>query len=222
MSALSGLSQDFSSRALHPVVHLSHALAQLKACLQKVPPVYITSLTYNFSFGPVIDKVRALPHHPFTNHPPPMPPACVQVTITEDPEQSLAAGRINHVAVIMGAQTNDSNKELLPDYEDAFGITLLRICPAVSCPLQYVCYLRGNALPTHPMPGNLLPITAKAYEAQVAQEVDAKFLKEALALYPPTEGVPFVGRCEGATLPLRVATAVLPCPFYSHAHPQCG
>ena len=108
--------------ALHPVAHVSRALSQLKSCVQKSPALYITSLTYNFSFSPVVDNVRALHLRPRTTHIVTCnQPACMQVTITEDPDRSLAAGRINPVAVIMGAQTNDSNKELLADYEDAYG-----------------------------------------------------------------------------------------------------
>ena len=53
--------------------------------------------------------------------------ARAQVTIVEDPDTSLAAGRINPVAVVMGAQTNDSNKELLVEYENAYGNALSRL-----------------------------------------------------------------------------------------------
>jgi len=69
---------------------------KLKECLQKVPPIYITYQTYNIRFGPTVDHI----------------------IIPKNPESLLAEGKINDVAVIFGAQTNDSNREMLPDYVD--------------------------------------------------------------------------------------------------------
>lgn len=146
ISESGGLGARDMQTSLNSTQHLAAAIGcdqddphQLKLCVQKIPAINITGLTYNFSFGPVVDKV----------------------TIIEDPFLSLSTGRINRVAVIMGAQTNDSNKELLKDYEDEFGI--------------------------------LLPLTARAFKQHVAQEVNATFVDEVLALYPATEGIPFIG-----------------------------
>jgi carboxylesterase type B len=62
-----------------------------KACLQKVPAVELTSMTSSLGLSPHVDGV----------------------TIPSDPLQMLADGHINPgVALVMGAQTNDSNKEL--------------------------------------------------------------------------------------------------------------
>eukprot|EP01062_Namystynia_karyoxenos_P052432 TRINITY_DN4199_c5_g1_i1.p1 TRINITY_DN4199_c5_g1~~TRINITY_DN4199_c5_g1_i1.p1 ORF type:complete len:575 (+),score=224.82 TRINITY_DN4199_c5_g1_i1:87-1727(+) len=65
--------------------------ASLKACLQKVDPLVLTSQTYTFGWGPHVDGV----------------------TIPADPVQLLSEGHINELSVMMGAQTNDSNKGLV-------------------------------------------------------------------------------------------------------------
>jgi carboxylesterase type B len=63
----------------------------LKKCLQRVDAVTITSQTYSFGWGPHVDNV----------------------TIPAAPMQLLQRGLINNVSVLMGAQTNDSNKGLV-------------------------------------------------------------------------------------------------------------
>ena len=76
------------------------APASVKACMQRVPAVALTSQTYSLSFEPVIDGV----------------------VIPSDPLALLRRGAINPgVGFLAGAQTNDSNRELFPQYEDASG-----------------------------------------------------------------------------------------------------
>mmetsp|Transcript_14921 Transcript_14921/g.42880 ORF Transcript_14921/g.42880 Transcript_14921/m.42880 type:complete len:580 (+) Transcript_14921:66-1805(+) len=62
----------------------------LKACLQAAPALALTNQTYSFPWGPHVDGV----------------------TVPADPLQMLRQGRINPVSVIMGAQTNDTFREL--------------------------------------------------------------------------------------------------------------
>jgi len=62
--------------------------SSLKSCLQQVHPETLTSETYNFGWGPHIDNV----------------------TIPAEPMSMLMQGHINNFSMIMGANTNDSNK----------------------------------------------------------------------------------------------------------------
>ena len=95
----------------------------VKACMQKVAPLAITSLTNRFSFTPLVDGV----------------------TIPADPSEMLRRGQVNpNVGFLAGAQTNDvrrsqpltpphlrsltrlcllrqSNRELFPTYMDEWG-----------------------------------------------------------------------------------------------------
>ena len=58
----------------------------VKACMQKVAPLAITSLTNRFSFTPLVDGV----------------------TIPADPSEMLRRGQVNpNVGFLAGAQTND-------------------------------------------------------------------------------------------------------------------
>lgn len=62
----------------------------LKACFQALPASNITSQTYGFGWGPHVDGV----------------------TVPQDPMDMLKKGLINPVNVILGAQTNDTFREL--------------------------------------------------------------------------------------------------------------
>lgn len=94
----------------------------LKRCLQEVDPLLLTSQTYSFGWSPHVDNV----------------------TIPAEPMSLLFDGRINNFSVIMGSNTNDSNKGLVE----------------------------------YPMP-------VVNYTASVQRVVGRKFLRRALALYPP-------------------------------------
>jgi carboxylesterase type B len=86
----SGLASGVTtSKAIGKIANCSET--SLKKCLKSVDAVVLTSQTYTFGWGPHIDKV----------------------TIPDEPMVLLRDGEINDVAVIMGAQTNDSNKELV-------------------------------------------------------------------------------------------------------------
>jgi len=72
----------------------------VKTCMQRVAPLALTSQTGTRSFSPVVDGV-ALP---------------------ADPIQMLRRGQINPgVGFLAGAQTNDTNRELLPKHMDEEG-----------------------------------------------------------------------------------------------------
>lgn len=86
----SGLASGImTSQAIGKVANCSGT--SLKRCLQSVNPLALTSQTYSFGWGPHIDNV----------------------TIPAEPMSLLRDGLINDVGVIMGAQTNDSNKDLV-------------------------------------------------------------------------------------------------------------
>eukprot|EP00930_Biecheleria_cincta_P038024 TRINITY_DN26124_c0_g1_i1.p1 TRINITY_DN26124_c0_g1~~TRINITY_DN26124_c0_g1_i1.p1 ORF type:complete len:565 (-),score=76.23 TRINITY_DN26124_c0_g1_i1:258-1952(-) len=63
----------------------------LKRCLQLTDALTLTAQTYSFGWGPHVDKA----------------------TIPAEPMSLLLHGHINNFSVIMGAQTNDSNKDLV-------------------------------------------------------------------------------------------------------------
>ena len=65
-----------------------------KTCMQALPGLNITSLTYQLGWGPVVDGV----------------------TIPYDPMEMLEDGAINPSSVVFGAQTNDSFLFLSEDY----------------------------------------------------------------------------------------------------------
>ena len=78
----------------------SGSASTTKACMQRVAAVALTSQTYSLSFEPTVDGV----------------------VIPSDPLALLRRGAINPgVGFLAGAQTNDSNRELFPSYEDASG-----------------------------------------------------------------------------------------------------
>jgi len=100
-SLLAGLvsqSGGLSASALASGLRTSRAIGrelgcdpkELKACLQRAPGLNLTSKTYAYSWGPHVDGV----------------------TLPQDPMALLKQGLINPVGVIMGAQTNDSFREL--------------------------------------------------------------------------------------------------------------
>eukprot|EP00755_Sulcionema_specki_P017121 Sspe_Gene.63650::Locus_36743_Transcript_1_1_Confidence_1.000_Length_1737::g.63650::m.63650 len=66
----------------------------VKQCMQQAKPVDLTKQTYQYSWGPNVDGV----------------------VIREDPMTSLREGRVNDISVILGAQTNDSFRDISKQY----------------------------------------------------------------------------------------------------------
>jgi len=98
LSGLVSESGGLGASALASGIRTSRAIGKqlncgsksLKACLQAAPALALTNQTYSFGWGPHVDGV----------------------TVPADPFQMLSQGRINPVSVIMGAQTNDTFREL--------------------------------------------------------------------------------------------------------------
>jgi len=86
------------------------------------------------------------------------------VTFPEDPTALLSAGRVNNCSIVLGAQTNDSQLFLFRDYtaDD------------------------DEPQPNDDPTGDLKNLSDVAYAIAVEQETGARFLTEALELYPPT------------------------------------
>ena len=68
--------------------------SSLKKCLQQTSPINLTKYTYKFGWGPVVDSV----------------------TIPDVPIKLVMEGKVNNISVIMGAQTNDTMRELMKLY----------------------------------------------------------------------------------------------------------
>jgi len=92
LSALGLASSLRTTAAVGRLANCSTGAASFfKRCLQHVNPLALTRQTYSFGWGPVVDMA----------------------TIPSDPMSLLKAGLVNNMSAIMGAQTNDSNKELV-------------------------------------------------------------------------------------------------------------
>lgn len=82
-----------TSKAIGELVGCNSSTS-LKACLQRVPALKLTSQTYNFGWGPHIDGV----------------------TVPQTPITMVEQGAINPISVILGAQTNDTFRDLSKAY----------------------------------------------------------------------------------------------------------
>lgn len=92
LSAASLGSGIATSKAVGKLAGCGHR--SIKACLQAAPGLVLTKQTYAFGWGPHVDGV----------------------TVPKNPLEMLQQGLINPVNVIMGAQTNDTFRELSKQY----------------------------------------------------------------------------------------------------------
>eukprot|EP01065_Artemidia_motanka_P002757 TRINITY_DN11304_c1_g1_i1.p1 TRINITY_DN11304_c1_g1~~TRINITY_DN11304_c1_g1_i1.p1 ORF type:complete len:576 (+),score=181.59 TRINITY_DN11304_c1_g1_i1:95-1729(+) len=94
VSESGGLGANNLTRAVQNSEAIAKAVGctgSVKKCLQTIDPIHLTSQTYSYGWGPAIDGV----------------------VIPDEPNAMLSRGEINDVSVMMGAQTNDSNKGLI-------------------------------------------------------------------------------------------------------------
>jgi len=102
LSGLASESGGLSASPLESGIQAGEAIGKqlrcgrkpLKACLQAAPALALTKQTYSFGWGPHVDGV----------------------TVPANPMEMLYYGRINPVNVIIGAQTNDTLRELSKQY----------------------------------------------------------------------------------------------------------
>lgn len=113
-----------------------------KACMAALSPLEITNLTNIGEWGPVVDGV----------------------VIPADPMSLLAAGKVNPVSVILGAQTNDSQLFLFRDNSKG-----------------------GAEQPNDDPDGDLRPLAGWRLHGELKSMVGRHRLPAALALYPPDQ-----------------------------------